>query len=41
MKASNRKIIAAYFDAGVIYKEQLEDIPQAIQSPKPKQALSH
>lgn len=32
MKASNRKIIAAYFDAGVIYKEQLEDIPQAIQS---------
>ena len=32
MLASNRKIIAAYFDAGVIYKEQLEDIPQAIQS---------
>ena len=32
MQASNRKIIAAYFDAGVIYKEQLVDLPQAIQS---------
>ncbi len=32
MKASNRMIIEAYFDAGVIYKEQLNDVPQAIQS---------
>ena len=30
MKESNRKIIEAYFDAGVIYKEKLSDIPQSI-----------
>ena len=30
LSASNDKIIEAYFDAGVIYKEKLEDIPQAI-----------
>ena len=30
MKASNQKIIEAYFDAGVIYKEKLSDIPQSI-----------
>ena len=30
MKESNQKIIEAYFDAGVIYKEKLSDIPQSI-----------
>ena len=30
MKVSNQKIIEAYFDAGVIYKEKLSDIPQSI-----------
>ena len=30
MKGSNQKIIEAYFDAGVIYKEKLIDIPQSI-----------
>ena len=30
MKNSNQKIIEAYFDAGVIYKEKLNDIPQSI-----------
>jgi len=29
-KASNQMIIEAYFDAGVIYKEKLEDAPQAV-----------
>ena len=28
--ASNQMIVEAYFDAGVIYKEKLEDVPQAI-----------
>ena len=32
IKASNLKIIQAYIDAGVIYKEQLEDVPQAIKT---------
>ena len=32
IKASNTMIVEAYFDAGVIYKEQLEDIPQAIKT---------
>jgi len=30
MKESNQKIIEAYFDAGVIYKEKLSDIPLSI-----------
>ena len=30
MKESNQKIIEAYFDAGVIYKEKLSDIPQSL-----------
>ena len=30
IKSSNQKIIEAYFDAGVIYKEKLNDIPQSI-----------
>jgi tetratricopeptide (TPR) repeat protein len=30
IKASNQMIIEAYIDAGVIYKEQLSDVPQAI-----------
>ncbi|MGB1932708.1 MAG: tetratricopeptide repeat protein, partial [Flavobacteriales bacterium] len=30
IKESNQKIIEAYFDAGVIYKEKLSDIPQSI-----------
>ncbi len=30
MKQSNQKITEAFFDAGVIYKEKLSDIPQSI-----------
>jgi len=32
MKESNNMIIEAYFDAGVIYKEQLNDAPQSIKT---------
>lgn len=32
MRESNNMIIEAYFDAGVIYKEQLYDLPQSIKT---------
>ena len=34
IKSSNQKIIQAYFDAGVIYKEKLNDLNKSIETLK-------